>query len=130
MRIKFLRNAEYPQIKPNGEPDPERSKSYKAGETYEVAEDHGNRWLRRNAAVIADEPHKSKAAESADESPLSDENVTDAIDLISRMKSKERLQHIVATDKRVSVQKAAQARLEALSKEGGTIEHMVPTEKR
>jgi len=62
MRIKFLRNAEYPQIKPNGEPDPERSKSYKAGETYEVTEDHGRRWLRRNAAVeVVDEPgHKGK----------------------------------------------------------------------
>lgn len=62
MRIKFLRDAEYPQIKPDGTPDPERSKSYKAGETYTVDDDHGNRWLRRNAAVeVKDDTHKGKA---------------------------------------------------------------------
>lgn len=71
MRIKFLRNAEYPQIIPPGQPNagkpcPERSKSYKAGEIYEVSADHGQRWLRRNAAVeVPDEPAvKGKAAES------------------------------------------------------------------
>jgi hypothetical protein len=63
MRIKFLKNAEYPQIKPNGEPDPERSKSYKAGEIYDLPDDHARRWLRRNAAIeVVDEPaHKGKA---------------------------------------------------------------------
>jgi hypothetical protein len=130
MRIKFLRNAEYPQIKPNGEPDPERSKSYKAGETYEVTDDHGNRWIRRNAAVLAVDEARKVKGEDADESPLSDENVTDALDLITRMKSKDRLQHIIANDKRATVQKAAQARLDVLNKEGATIEHMVPHEKR
>ena len=60
MRIKFLKNADYPQIKPNGEPDPERSKSYKAGETYDLPDDHANRWLRRNAAVKVEDEPKAK----------------------------------------------------------------------
>jgi len=61
MRIKFLKDANYPQILPNGQPDLERSKSYKAGEIYDLPDDHANRWLRRNAAVkVEDEPAKSK----------------------------------------------------------------------
>lgn len=45
MRIKFLKDATYPQG------DPKLSRSYKAGEEYDVADDHGQRWIRRNAAV-------------------------------------------------------------------------------
>ena len=61
MRIKFLKDANYPQIKPDGSPDPERSKSYKAGEIHDLPDDHANRWLRRNAAVeVKDETAKPK----------------------------------------------------------------------
>jgi len=56
MRIKFLRKCEYEQIIPLGQPnagkrDPDRSKTYEAGEEYDMPDDHANRWLRRNAAV-------------------------------------------------------------------------------
>lgn len=131
MRIKFLKNADYPQIKPNGEPDPERSKSYKAGETYDLPDDHANRWLRRNAAVKAEDEPKAKADAHADDSPLSDENQTDALEMIGRMRSKDRLAHIISNDKRPAVQKAAQGRLDELNKEAPAApEHMVPTTKR
>ena len=57
MRVKFLKDCEYEQIIPLGQPnagkrDPDRSKSYKAGEEYDMPDDHANRWLRRNAAVV------------------------------------------------------------------------------
>lgn len=45
MRIKFLRDAKYVQN------DPKLSREYKAGEEYDVADDHGGRWIRRQAAV-------------------------------------------------------------------------------
>ena len=59
MRIKFLKTCEYKQLVPEGlpnegQPCPERSKTYKEGETYDLPEDHARRWLRRNAAVRAD----------------------------------------------------------------------------
>ncbi len=65
MLVKFLKDAEYPQIVPNGEenagkPCPKRSKSYKAGETYELADDHAKRWLRRNAAIVVDHPKRGE----------------------------------------------------------------------
>lgn len=45
MRVKFVRDAKYPQVPPN------ESKEYKAGQEYEVSDDHGHRWIRRGAAV-------------------------------------------------------------------------------
>lgn len=48
------------------------------------------------------------------DSPVSDSNADEAIEAIGRMRSRDRLQHIVANDKRVSVQKAAQERLDSL----------------
>lgn len=45
MKIKFLRNESYKQN------DPEQSKEYKVGETYDLEDDHAQRWLRRGSAV-------------------------------------------------------------------------------
>lgn len=55
MRIKFLKNATYAQNKK------EDCKEYKAGETYEVTDDHGQRWIRRQLAEEVVEPKKPKA---------------------------------------------------------------------
>lgn len=57
MKIKFLRDCTYHQN------DPDNSREYKAGETYEVLDDHGERWIRRGFAVQVDKP-KGKAAEA------------------------------------------------------------------
>lgn len=54
-------------------------------------------------------------ADDADASPLSDTDATHAIDQISRMRSRDRLQHVIDSDKRTTVQDAARKRLEALS---------------
>lgn len=48
-------------------------------------------------------------------SAVAELNATDAIDAISRMRSTDRLEKIVLNDKRVSVQHAAQKRLDALA---------------
>jgi hypothetical protein len=52
-------------------------------------------------------------------SPVADMPVPDAIDHIGRMRSKDKLQDAIDCDSRVTVQKAAQARLDSLSNEGG-----------
>ena len=49
MRIKFLKDAHYKQ---NGPDD----KFYKAGHEYTVTDDHGQRWIRRGAAVEVEVP--------------------------------------------------------------------------
>ncbi len=66
MLVKFLRNAEYPQIDPKtGKPCASRSKSYKAGEVYELTDDHAKRWLRRNAAEVVEPARREAAKEPA-----------------------------------------------------------------
>lgn len=51
MRVRFLRDCHYPQ---NNAAD---SRTYKAGETYDLDRDHALRWIRRRAAEeVADEP--------------------------------------------------------------------------
>lgn len=55
------------------------------------------------------------ADDDADVSPLSGEDATHAIDQIGRMRSKDRLQHVIDNDKRTTVQDAARKRLEALN---------------
>lgn len=62
---------------------------------------------RGKAAASADD-------DTADTSPLSDEDAAHAIDQIGRMRSKDRLQSVIDADKRKTVQDAAKARLEAL----------------
>ena len=52
----------------------------------------------------------------ADESPVSADNAHEAIDQISRMKKLEKLQAIIDTDTRPTVKKAAQDRLDSLTK--------------
>lgn len=62
-----------------------------------------------------------EAAKGADdngdeeESPVSNENADEAIDAISRMRSLDKLQHIIDTDPRKTVQEAAFKRLEAIT---------------
>ena len=56
MKIKFLKDCAYLQNEKS------QSREYKAGEVYEVSEDHGRRWLRRGFAVeVVAEPHEAKA---------------------------------------------------------------------
>lgn len=64
-------------------------------------------------AAVSDE-EEAAAAEEADASPVSDENAHDAIDQISRIRSRDKLQSIIDNDKRQSVQDAARTRLAAL----------------
>jgi hypothetical protein len=49
--------------------------------------------------------------EGGEESPLSDSNATDAIEQISRMRSQEKLQHVIDNDPRSTVKDAARKRL-------------------
>lgn len=51
----------------------------------------------------------------ADESPLSDTNADEAIEAVGRMRSRDRLQHVVDNDKRATVKAAAQKRLDELN---------------
>jgi hypothetical protein len=44
MRIKFIKDATYEQL------DKSKSREYKAGQEYDVADDHGARWVRRQIA--------------------------------------------------------------------------------
>ena len=54
-KIKFLRDAHYPQA------DPAQSKEYKSGEVYDLEDDHANRWLRRGFAVEVKPEAKAEA---------------------------------------------------------------------
>jgi hypothetical protein len=61
---------------------------------------------------------KSTAATTTgtdDDSPVSDTNADEAIEQVGRMRSKDRLQHVIDNDKRSTVQDAARKRLEALN---------------
>ncbi len=71
-----------------------------------IIEESGTRRGRKAKAAPAEGEESD-----ADTSPLSEENATDAIDHISRMRSRERLQQIAANDKRDTVKAAAQKRL-------------------
>jgi hypothetical protein len=60
MKVKFLRDESYKQN------DPEQSKEYKAGETYDLDHDHAQRWLRRGSAVEVkpEAKHEPKRAQA------------------------------------------------------------------
>jgi hypothetical protein len=45
MKIKFLKDCKYEQN------DAKNSREYKAGEVYDVDQDHARRWIRRQCAV-------------------------------------------------------------------------------
>lgn len=57
MKIKFTRDAVYK----SGPKD--KWPHYKAGEVYDLEQDHAERWLRRDAAVIYDGAAKKAEAE-------------------------------------------------------------------
>jgi hypothetical protein len=63
VRIKFLKNASYPQS------DPTKSREYKADEEYDVADDHGQRWIRRNLAIEVPKPKAKVVEEAPKEAP-------------------------------------------------------------
>jgi hypothetical protein len=51
MRVKFNRDSKYPQS------NPADCREYKAGETYDLTDDHAGRWIRRGVAVeVVPEP--------------------------------------------------------------------------
>jgi hypothetical protein len=54
MFIKFTADAFYDQ---GGPPNDRR---YEAGKTYEVTDDHGRRWLRRQVAEEVESPKAAK----------------------------------------------------------------------
>lgn len=60
MRVKFKEDVSYVQHDPKtGKVCPERSRQHKAGEVVEVADDYGNRWIRRGKAEeVVDEPRR------------------------------------------------------------------------
>lgn len=53
----------------------------------------------------------TRQSTAADNSPVSDSNAADAINQIGKMRSRDRLQHIIDNDQRVTVQDAAKRRL-------------------
>lgn len=55
-----------------------------------------------------------EAAKTDERSPVADQSAEEAIDSIGRMKSVPKLEHIALADQRVTVQKAAQTRLDEL----------------
>lgn len=57
---------------------------------------------------------ESPPEQEAEQSPLADDSAVEAIDKISRMRSTEKLEEILASDERVTVQEAALRRLEEL----------------
>ena len=72
---------------------------------------------RRTAGDVAKKSGvKAAGGEAADPdaSPLSKENVAEAVDHISRMRSRERLQEVASNDTRAQVKAAAQKRLAEL----------------
>lgn len=60
------------------------------------------------------QPTQPEGQSEAGESPVKEDSAADAIDAISRMTSREKLEAIVAHDSRVTVQNAAKARLSNL----------------
>lgn len=54
------------------------------------------------------------ATGDADDSPVSDTNATEAIATVEKMRSRDRLQHVIDNDPRVTVKEAARKRLAAL----------------
>lgn len=66
--------------------------------------------------VEQDKPNVAGGKEEGGEDPVGDMSADEAKDKISRMMSTDKLEQIVVNDKRVSVQKAAQARLDELAK--------------
>lgn len=60
---------------------------------------------------------QARAAASDDdeaESPVSDTNADEAIEAVGKMRSRDRLQHVINNDPRVTVKEAAKRRLAAL----------------
>lgn len=55
MRIKFIKDAKYTQN------DPKLSREYKVGEEHDVSDDHGQRWIRRQAAVEVVKPKRTES---------------------------------------------------------------------
>jgi len=68
--------------------------------------------LYANFAATAKEPAKETSTDhDSDDSPVCDKNVPEAVQQISRMLSKDKLQHIIDSDQRSTVQEAARKRL-------------------
>jgi hypothetical protein len=65
---------------------------------------------RKSARGTAD-----AGAVEADDSPVSDTNADEAIEAIGRMRSADKLKHVIDNDKRVSVKEAARKRLDELT---------------
>jgi hypothetical protein len=62
MRIKFIKDATYDQL------DKSKSREYKAGEEYDVADDHGARWIRRQIAFeVSKKRAEAKTVEPKEE---------------------------------------------------------------
>lgn len=65
-------------------------------------------------AIRDDDDSAGDTSSDADTSPVSASNATEAIDQIGRMRSRDRLQHVVDNDPRMTVKDAARKRLAAL----------------
>lgn len=59
-------------------------------------------------------PPASNLTTDVDESPVSDSNAVEAIEQIGTMRSKDKLQHVIDNDQRVTVKEAAKRRLKDL----------------
>jgi hypothetical protein len=78
MKVKFLRDESYKQN------DPEQSRQYKAGETYDLEDDHANRWIRRGSAVEVKSGKASKTEAMVPASPVKPVELHDSVTAVRK----------------------------------------------
>jgi len=93
-------------------------KCHVSGETYDVSQKFADLLVQRGLAELVQPlravPTKAPIHGVQDESPVSDSNADEAIASIVLMRSKDKLQHIIDNDKRVTVVDAAKKRMSQL----------------
>ena len=90
------------------------------GDTVDLTKEQAEALLAKYKAIIepADAVRGVAPAPAVrgvpEESPVSDTNASEAIDAIGRMTSKDKLQHVIDNDPRVTVKEAAKKRVASL----------------
>lgn len=65
-------------------------------------------------AIVDDEAGDAEESDADETSPIADLNADEAVEAVGRMRSRDKLQHVIDNDTRVSVQNAAKQRLSQL----------------
>lgn len=121
MKVTFLRNLAtvfYRENQCAGELEKNDNKPHMAGETHDVSKEFGELVIEKGLAEAGEPLRATPAARPIhgvpDESPVSDSNADEAIASIALMRSRDKLQHIIDNDKRVTVVDAAKKRISQL----------------